>query len=103
MASPEQVLLELQEKVNRYDSAFQFFLSNEAFFSRVKDNLGSVIQRLQDDVLKLQEDVNKIPVQVQQEVGHQEANIISKVTYEVRKTLKPAFDAELSSLRTDMT
>ena len=83
MATPEQVLQELQDKVNRYESAFQFFLSNKDFFSGVKDNLGSIVQQLQDDVHKLQEATKMIPAMVQQELGCQEANLTSKITYEI--------------------
>ncbi|KAF9366570.1 hypothetical protein CPB97_006757 [Podila verticillata] len=98
MSTAKQVLQELQDKVNCYESAFQFFLSNKDFFSGVKDKLGSIVQELQNDVHKLQEDAKTIPAKVQQELGHQEANLISKITYEIRKTLKPNFDTELNSL-----
>ena len=103
MATADQAFQELQDKVNRYESAFQFFLNNEAFFSGVKDNLGSAIDQLRTDVLKLQEVTNTIPAQVERELGNQEANLITKVVYEVRKTLKPNFDTDLNTLRTDLT
>ncbi|KAF9271585.1 hypothetical protein BGZ74_005879, partial [Mortierella antarctica] len=103
MATIDEAFLALQDKVNRYESAFQFFLNNEAFFSGVKDNLGSAIDQLRTDVLKLQEVTSMIPAQVEQELGNQEANLIAKVVYEVRKTLKPNFDKDLNTLRTDLT
>ncbi|KAF9311145.1 hypothetical protein BG006_004624 [Podila minutissima] len=102
MATTDQALMELSDKVKCYESTFQFFLSNEAFLPVVKDNLGMIIQQLQTDVCKLQEDANMINAQVQQEIGQQEANLITKVTYEVRKTLKPTFDTDLNTLRTDL-
>ena len=98
MATTDQAFQELQDKVNRYESAFQFFLNNEVFFSGVKDNLGSAIDQLRTDVLKLQEVTNTIPAQVERELGNQEANLITKIVYEVRKTLKPNFDTDLNTL-----
>ena len=98
MATADQAFQELQDKVNHYESAFQFFLNNEAFFSGVKDNLGSAIDQLRTDVLKLQEVTNTIPAQVEEELGNQEANLITKIVYEVRKTLKPNFDTDLNTL-----
>jgi hypothetical protein len=65
MSVMEQAFQALQDKVNRYESAFQFFLNNEAFFSGVKDNLGSAIDQLRTDVLQLQEVTNTIPAQVE--------------------------------------
>ncbi|KAF9316964.1 hypothetical protein BG006_003441 [Podila minutissima] len=103
MATAEQGFQELQDKVNYFESTFQFFLTNQAFFSSVKDNLGSVIDQLQTDVLKLQEVTNMIPAQVEQELGNQEANLITRVVYEVRKTLKPNFDKDLNTFQIDLT
>ncbi|KAF9337951.1 hypothetical protein BG006_001052 [Podila minutissima] len=77
MATADQAFQGLQDNVNHYESTFQFFLNNEAFFSEV---------------------TNMLPAQAEQELGNQEANLITKVVYEVLKTLKPNFDTDLNTL-----
>lgn len=115
MATGEDRLQQLEDKLAHYEPAIVFLMTNQDFFTKIKDNLSPAFDQLVQDAHKLRVDVDTIrttdisaqiqqlvPPIAQQEVSQQEVQLTTKIIYEVRKHLKPAFDSDLNTLRMDL-
>ena len=112
MATGEERLKQLEDKLTHYEPAIIFLMANHVFFVKIKDNLSPAFDQLIQDAHKLWVDVDTIhttdisaqihqlmPPIAQQEVSQQEVQLATKITYEVWKNLKPLFDSDLNTLQ----